>query len=123
MKENKENAISYRRDGEEIDLKNNPGFGKPLPKNMFKGNVFQSFQNTARDAGYLPAWVEKRKLILGKLEYLIVEMEKNMPHDEASSILAGINQEVKQYNTICPVQMQRAPLEMDRLMFQCEAWK
>ncbi|MFJ7511398.1 hypothetical protein ACIQW7_18260 [Peribacillus simplex] len=38
----------YERDG---GLKNNPGFGKPLPESAPSGNIYDNFLMKAKDAG------------------------------------------------------------------------
>lgn len=48
----------YEREG---GLKNNPGFGKPLPESALSGNIYDNFLTKAKDAGFLPLWIKWQK--------------------------------------------------------------
>ncbi|MCY8938615.1 DnaJ family domain-containing protein [Peribacillus frigoritolerans] len=50
----------YEREG---GLKNNPGFGKPLPDSVLSGNIYDNFLTKAKDAGFLPLWIKWQKEI------------------------------------------------------------
>lgn len=49
---------AYEREG---GLKNNPGFGKPLPESALSGNIYDNFLTKAKDAGFLPLWIKWQK--------------------------------------------------------------
>lgn len=80
------------------------GKGKPLPKSYVKRDVFQNFQEKAKEAGFLPPWLKLQKEI-ASLIYL-AENEKD---------IKSINKKIKKYNTMCPSPMQKAPISLDSL--------
>ncbi|MBN6889496.1 DnaJ-like protein [Cytobacillus horneckiae] len=89
-----------------------PGQGKPLPKNYFQRDVFQNFQKIAKDAGFLPPWLELQK----EITMLI--------HDaKEKNDMIEINMKIKQYNKICPSSMQRYPISFEGLDKAKEIWK
>ncbi|MGG0250154.1 uncharacterized protein DUF1992 [Peribacillus frigoritolerans] len=58
----------YEREG---GLKNNPGFGKPLPESALSGNIYDNFLTKAKDAGFLPLWIKWQKEIREELAELV----------------------------------------------------
>ncbi|WP_050615150.1 DnaJ family domain-containing protein [Bacillus testis] len=116
-------SIEYRPDGEELDLKNNPGFGKPLPKTFFKGNVYDSFVKIAKDAGYLPPWLEKKKAIHKKLLLLIEHVDQHAAIEKIEEEIASVNKEIISYNALCPVAMQKPPIYFDKIKEQEKSWQ
>lgn len=72
------------------------GNGQPLPKNYMKKDVFQSFQEKAKDAGFLPPWLELQKEIA-----ILVHAAKTEDDIEL------INTKIKKHNNICPAPMQK----------------
>ncbi|MDQ0174773.1 DnaJ family domain-containing protein [Bacillus chungangensis] len=104
------------------DMKSNPGFGKPLPKNLFKGDVYQNFLNTAKNAGYLPPWIKEQKEIKEKLSALLPFIEENSAEAKIANMIAEINEKIKKYNKMCPPQMQRGMINADNVRKQYELW-
>ncbi|MFD0050785.1 DUF1992 domain-containing protein [Actinomycetes bacterium NPDC127524] len=103
----------YERD--EAGLKSNPGYGKPLPKKLFTGNVYDNFVNTAKNAGYLPPWVKLQQEIRDLLQEAVEQ-------DKADVLLAGINEKIRKYNSQCPVSMQRGLIEKNTIRTQMKSW-
>ncbi len=84
-----------------FDLK---GAGKPLPKGYVERDVFQNFQQIAKDAGYLPYWLKLQKEIATMVHAAKTEKD-----------IKKINKKIKEYNTACPSSMQKLPVELDKL--------
>ncbi|WP_409305980.1 DnaJ family domain-containing protein [Peribacillus sp. SCS-155] len=52
-------------------MKHNPGFGKPLPRKLFKGNVNDHFVKIAKDSGFKPPWIALQSEIRNKIRNII----------------------------------------------------
>lgn len=104
------------------DVTSNPGFGKPLPKNTFSGDVYDNFVNTARNAGYLPEWIKLQKEIRTELDEVVDAMNAGQPAEEFKREIRDINKKIKKYNKACPASMQRMMIEMDDVRRQNEIW-
>ena len=112
----------YKEYENENDVTANPGFGKPLPKNIFSGDVYDNFVNTARNAGYLPEWIKLQKEIRAKLGDVIAILDKGESVEACKKEMKNINAIIKKYNLACPPSMQRAKIELVDVRTQYEVW-
>ncbi|MGE7765082.1 DnaJ family domain-containing protein [Peribacillus sp. NPDC096540] len=110
----------YEKDG---GLKNNAGFGKPLPKSALSGNMYDNFLTKAKDAGFLPLWIKWQKEIREELSDVVRLKKMNSSEPELTKRIEDINEKVRTYNGICPIQMQRREIEWESIEVQYEKWK
>jgi hypothetical protein len=87
------------------------GKGKPLPKSYLQKDVFQHFQQLAKDAGYLPPWLKLQKEISSLIHTATSEKD-----------IKVINKKIRKYNTICPPSMQKQPVHLNKLEAAKEIW-
>ncbi|ASK64053.1 hypothetical protein CFK37_18770 [Virgibacillus phasianinus] len=87
------------------------GNGKPLPKDYMKRDVFQNFQKTAKDAGFLPPWLKLQKEIS-----LLVHAA------ETESDIEAINKKIRKHNGMCPAPMQKRLVTLNNLEKAKEIW-
>lgn len=87
------------------------GKGKPLSKNYQKRDVFQNFQEKAKDAGFLPPWLKLQK-----------EIASSVHSAEKESDIKAINKKIKKYNSMCPMPMQKSPISLDNLEKAKKVW-
>lgn len=87
------------------------GNGKPLAKGYLKQDVFQNFQEIAKDAGFLPPWLRLQKEIA-----TLVHSAKTETDIEA------INTKIKKHNTICPAPMQKHLITLNNLEKAKNIW-
>lgn len=87
------------------------GKGKPLPKRYMERDLLQNFQEKAKEAGFLPAWLELQKEIA-----LLVHAA------ETKKDIKLINKKNKKYNTICPPPMQKSLISLDHLDRAKRVW-
>lgn len=92
------------QDSGEKDRKDLKGMGKPFPKDYVKRDVFQNFQKIAKDAGYLPYWLQLQKEISELVQSATTEKQ-----------VKKINKRIKEYNSACPPSMQRAYISLEEL--------
>lgn len=95
----------------EKDKFHNAGKGKPLPKTYMKKDILQNFQEKAKEAGYLPPWLDLQKEIS-----LLVHAAKN------EKDIKIINKKIRKYNTMCPPSMQKLPILLSELEAAKEIW-
>jgi len=88
-----------------------PGKGKPLPKGYTQKDTFQHFQKIAKDAGYLPPWLQLQKEIGELLE------KANKEKD-----IEEINKKIREHNRICPSQMQKNLVRLSNLADAKRKW-
>lgn len=93
------------------DKDNFKGKGKPLPKAYLEMNTYQHFQKIARDAGYLPHWLQLQK-----------EISKLVHSCKTGIDVKVINERISKYNTLCPNPMQRNLISMEKLDNAKEIW-
>ncbi|MDG4848256.1 DUF1992 domain-containing protein [Peribacillus frigoritolerans] len=110
----------YEREG---GLKNNPGFGKPLPESALSGNIYDNFLTKAKDAGFLPLWIKWQKEIREELAELVRLKKMNGTESELMKRMGEINEKVRTYNAICPTKMQRREIELESMEIQYGKWK
>lgn len=87
------------------------GFGKPLPKRYVEQDIFQNFQEKAKEAGFLPPWLKLQK-----------EISELIGGAETESDIQVINKKINKYNTICPPPMQKAHIRLSRLEAAKDIW-
>ncbi|MCU9614721.1 DUF1992 domain-containing protein [Caldibacillus lycopersici] len=87
------------------------GMGKPLPKEYLQRDLFQNFQQKAKDAGYVPQWIKLRKEIAALLETATTEDE-----------IKVINKKIKEYNSLCPTSLQKGMVQLTTLEKAKEIW-
>ncbi|PJN88062.1 DUF1992 domain-containing protein [Bacillus sp. mrc49] len=104
-------------------LKNNPGFGKPLPESALSGNMYDNFLSKAKDAGFLPLWIKWQKEIREELSEIVRLRKTNVENRQLTSQIERINEKVRTYNAICPPKMQRREIEWETIESQFEKWK
>ncbi|TQS70533.1 DUF1992 domain-containing protein [Ornithinibacillus gellani] len=88
------------------------GKGKPLPKNYMEKDLFQNFQEKAKEAGYLPAWLTLQKEIAALVQEAVTAEDVGI-----------INEQIKKYNSLCPPPMQKPPINIDRLEYAKKVWR
>ncbi len=94
--------------GEKADYK---GKGKPLSKEYLEMDTFQHFQKIAKDAGYLPPWLELQK-----------EISQRVHSCKTQNDIDVINEKIKKHNRICPTQMQKKLISLDGLEEAKQIW-
>lgn len=109
----------YEKDG---GLKNNPGYGKPLPKTILHGSIYDNFLNTAKQAGYLPPWIKLQQDIR-KLVSQAVTLKSSNVDGNLQSYINEINEKVAKYNSICPSHLQRVLVTEELLEQQYDRWR
>ena len=113
----------FKRSKTDEELKKNPGYKKPIQKASLQGGIYESFLNTAKDAGYLPAWIRLQREIRAELSRAIKEDGTADPAIATEAFLEEINAKIKKYNLICPVPMQRTRIFRDSLERQYKSWE
>lgn len=91
---------------------NYKGKGKPLSKEYLEMDTYQHFQKIAREAGYLPPWLELQK----EISQLVHACET--PQD-----VEVINAKISKYNKSCPTQMQKQHIRLDELEAAKRIWQ
>ncbi|MCK1991908.1 DUF1992 domain-containing protein [Peribacillus muralis] len=112
----------YEKDG---GLRNNPGFGKPLPlpESALSGNMYDNFLSKSKDAGFLPLWIKWQKEIREELSEVVQLRKMNGGNMQITKRIEDINEKVRTYNAICPPKMQRREIELESIESQYEKWK
>lgn len=87
------------------------GFGKPLPKKYVKQDIFQNFQEKAKEAGFLPPWLRLQKDISSLVNEAGTEAD-----------VKTINKKIKKYNTMCPPPMQRMQISLEHIEDARKIW-
>lgn len=87
------------------------GKGKPLPKDYLEKDVFQNFQKVAKDAGFLPPWLQ--------LQNEITELVHACQTEED---LERINAKIRKHNKICPPPMQKYPISFSNIEKAKNIW-
>ncbi|MCM3740093.1 DUF1992 domain-containing protein [Oceanobacillus luteolus] len=95
----------------EKDNFNYEGKGKPLSKDYLKMDTFQHFQKIAKDAGYLPPWLELQK-----------EISQLVHSCETEKHVKAINKKINKYNKSCPPSMQKNLISLDELDAAKNIW-
>ncbi|MDP4147457.1 MAG: DUF1992 domain-containing protein [Bacillota bacterium] len=105
------------------EIKKHPGFGKPLPKNLLKGDIYSNFLNTAKEAGYLPTWISLQKEIRESIALTLTLIEQNTIESKIVDSINEINEKIKKYNIQCPPNMQRGRISLESISKQYQFWE
>lgn len=98
-------------DSGEKDNYTGKGQGQPLPRSHMKKDIFQNFQEKAKDAGFLPPWLKLQK----EISALVHSARDTKDVDY-------INKKIKKYNTMCPPSMQKMSISLDGLEKAKKIW-
>jgi hypothetical protein len=90
---------------------NYTGKGKPIPKDYLEMDTFPLFQKKAKEAGYLPPWLELQK----EISYLVHSCKTEQD-------VLVINGKIRKHNTICPPQMHKSLIRLDALEKAKKIW-
>ncbi|MEK3798221.1 DnaJ family domain-containing protein [Peribacillus sp. FSL H8-0477] len=110
----------YEKDG---GLKNNPGYGKPLPKTTLHGSIYDNFLNTAKQAGYLPPWIKLQQDIRKLVLQTVTLKSSNEFEGDLEPYINELNEKVAKYNSICPSRLQRGLFTEELLEQQYDHWR
>ncbi|WP_379969685.1 DnaJ family domain-containing protein [Ectobacillus sp. sgz5001026] len=105
------------------EVKKIPGFGKPFPNSFFSGDVYSNFLNIAKDAGYLPPWINLQKEIREKIASTLQMMEQNAMESTIKDAMDEINVKITKYNEICPPSMQRGRISLENIADRYKLWE
>lgn len=122
---NNDNLIDQIVKDSKIDeeVKKNPGFGKPFPKSFFSGDTYSNFLNIAKNAGYLPPWINLQKEIREKIALTLKMIEQNAIESKIKDFIDEINVKIAKYNDTCPPNMQRGRINLENIVSQYKFWK
>lgn len=123
MTNNKAKYDPYAGNEDLEEAKKLPGFGKPLPKNLFSGDIYSNFLKTAKEAGYLPPFVALQKEIRDAMAKLLKLIEGGSTGIEINSLIDEINVKVKKYNMECPTSMQKMLVSLEDIELHAKIWK
>ncbi|WHX98201.1 DUF1992 domain-containing protein [Neobacillus sp. DY30] len=123
MSNNKGKYDPYASNEDLEEAKKLPGFGKPLPKNLFSGDIYSNFLKTAKDAGYLPPFVALQKEIRNDMSKLLNAIEGGSTEEEINHLIDEINVKVKKYNIECPSSMQKMLVSLEDIELHTKIWK
>ena len=87
------------------------GKGKPIPQEYFQKDTFQHFQQTAKNAGFLPPWLELQK-----------EVSELVHSCKSEEDIEKINEKIRKYNMICPIPMQKRLIKFVNINAAKEIW-
>jgi len=87
------------------------GKGKPLAKGYTKKNIYQNFQEKAKEAGFLPAWLRMQK-----------EISSAIQDARSQEEIKEINEKIKKYNLNCPPSMQKSLISLERIDRARQIW-
>lgn len=105
------------------EVKKSPRFGKPLPKNFFSGDLYSNFLNTAKNAGYLPPWINLQKEIREQMAVTMKMIEQNTIESKIKDSIDEINVKIAKYNDACPPSMQRGKISLENIAEKYKFWK
>ncbi|MDQ0970899.1 hypothetical protein QFZ31_000777 [Neobacillus niacini] len=105
------------------EAKRLPGFGKPLPKNFFSGDIYSNFQKTAKEAGYLPPFVTLQKEIKQDMAKLLKLIDEGSTEEKINTFIDEINVKVKKYNIECPTSMQKMLISLEDIELHAKIWQ
>nr|WP_239534134.1 DnaJ family domain-containing protein [Thalassobacillus pellis] len=87
------------------------GKGAPLPLDYTKRDLYQNFQKTAKDAGFLPPWLKLQK-----------EISRLIHTCKTENDIEIINDKIRKYNRLCPTQLQKYLVSKENLEKAKERW-
>ncbi|MGJ7922305.1 DnaJ family domain-containing protein [Neobacillus sp. LXY-4] len=122
---NRNNLIDQIVNDSKIDdeVKNSPGFGKPFPKSFFSGDLYCNFLKIAKDAGYLPPWINLQKEIKESIALTLNMIEQNGSEFKIKDSIDEINVKIAKYNDACPPNMQRGKISLKNISNQYKLWE
>ena len=123
MSNNKGKYDPYARSEDLEEAKRLPGFGKPVPKNLFSGDIYSNFLKTAKEAGYLPPFVALQKEIRKDMAKLLTVIEAGSTEKEINHLIDEINVKVNKYNMECPRSMQKMLVSLEDIELHAKVWK
>lgn len=105
------------------EVKHNPGFGKPFPNRFFSGDVYSNFLNIAKEAGYLPPWINLQKEIKEEIALTLKMMKQNAMESNIKDAMDEINVKIAKYNEACPPSMQRGKISLENIADRYKIWE
>ncbi|MDQ0255071.1 uncharacterized protein YcbK (DUF882 family) [Evansella vedderi] len=97
------------------------GMGKPLPDEVLKADPLYS---VLKNANYLPEWVKQRQKVRDEIEQLLEYINKDfITEKEAQNRVKAINKNIKKYNKLCPVILQKQPVSLNNLSKDLVRWE
>ncbi|WP_232699415.1 DnaJ family domain-containing protein [Brevibacillus daliensis] len=102
------------------DIKDLPGFGKPLKESYLKGDALS---NVLKEANYIPSWVDLQHSIRDELKKLVDK--KATAHNKKLMIseIEEINKLIAKYNRNCPPIMQRGQITYENMEQKLETYE
>jgi hypothetical protein len=105
------------------EVKKNPRFGKPFSKSFFSGDIYSNFLNIAKNAGYLPPWINLQKKIRDKIALTLKMIEQKDIDSKITESIDEINVKIAKYNDACPPSMQRGRVSLENIANQYKFWE
>ncbi len=105
------------------EVRKNPGFGKPFPNSFFSGDLYSNFLNQAKNAGYLPPWINLQKEIREKVALTLKMIEQNTDESKIKDLIDDINVKIAKYNEACPPNMQRGRISLENIADKYKYWE
>ncbi|MFP7298005.1 DnaJ family domain-containing protein [Neobacillus niacini] len=105
------------------EAKKLPGFGKPLPKNLSSGDIYDNFLKAAKEAGYLPPFVALQKEIRQQMDKLLNMIETESKEEDINRLIDEMNNKIKKYNMECPKSMQKMLINLEDIEWHAKIWK
>nr|WP_113756984.1 DUF1992 domain-containing protein [Brevibacillus laterosporus] len=102
------------------DFDNLPGKGKPLPKESLEGDVLH---NVLKHANYLPPWLELQRNIRDLIGKAIGLMDQAASEDYVQQKIDDINSEIRKYNGMCPISLQKGLVTFNNLRQKYDSWE
>lgn len=124
-KDGNDQSVNQKSNDYNLDeeIKNHPGFGKPLPSHLFSGDIYANFTKTAKEAGYLPPFIELQKEIRHEIAKAMKLKGDDTKESAAKNMIDEINKKIQKYNTICPPMMQKGRINFDSIENQYINWE
>ncbi|MFJ7726227.1 DnaJ family domain-containing protein [Neobacillus sp. NPDC097160] len=124
-KEGHDQSINQKSGDYNLDeeMKNHPGFGKPLPSHLFSGDIYANFTKTAKEAGYLPPFVALQKEIREAIAKVMKIKAADRQESEVKGMIDEINKKIQKYNTTCPPMMQKGRVGFTNIENQIKNWE
>lgn len=104
-------------------FKKHSRLGKPLPSDLFSGEVDSIFLNTDCVTGYLPPFVILQKEIRQEISKVTKLIELEHTENEIKSLLDTINERILKFNSICPPKMKKGKIGFDNIENQYKVWE
>ena len=82
-----------------------------------------NFLNIAKNAGYLPPWINLQKEIREKIALTLKMIEQNEIESKLKGSIGEINVKIAKYNDACPPNMQRGRISLENIANQYKLWE